>query len=93
MKFSRQAQPMLFRSQNRRMHRKPLAVVLLAAVAAGSTGWAAEAPPATTGKEPASGSSATSGPTEQTETSAAADVFIPTEDISEDFAVAFPVDI
>lgn len=68
-------------------------MLLLAAIFAGGTGWAAEAAREPSENDPAAGTTETSQPTGQTATGPTADVFIPTEDISEDFAVAFPVDI
>jgi len=72
---------------NRR--RALLAWLLVTALGTGSPGWAAEAEPAA----PARDTSETSKPADDGETATSDDVFIPTEDISEDFAVSFPVDI
>ena len=66
-----------------------LACLLVTALGAGSPGWAAEAEPAA----PAEDTSETSKPAADGQTAPSDDVFIPTEDISEDFAVSFPVDI
>lgn len=57
--------------------------LLAAALLMGIQGWAAEGETQTPAAEPSA----------ENDAEPAADVFIPTEDISEDFAVAFPVDI
>ncbi|MGE0623114.1 MAG: hypothetical protein AB7I04_11290 [Pseudomonadales bacterium] len=72
-----------------RQPRLLLAVLLVATLAAGGQGWAAEAEPGPT----ADASTGTTKPSADADAEPGTDVFIPTEDISEDFAVAFPVDI
>jgi hypothetical protein len=96
-----------FRSnpQSRALRGRPLASTLLAPalVAAAvsvwsisATGYAAEAAePAATNK-PESATSSPPDPEDSVDTektTSTSEVFIPTEDISEDFAVSFPVDI
>ena len=66
-----------------------MACLLVTTLSAGNGSWGAEPEPAA----PGNNTSETSKPATDDKTDPAEDVFIPTEDISEDFAVSFPVDI
>lgn len=73
-----------------------LILLLLAALLLMGPGSAAaqpgeEPPPASTGKETAADGEG--GDEDTADARPSAEVFIPTEEISEDFAVSFPVDI
>ncbi len=82
---------MKFRPQHALITPPRLAALLLAVASCLLNAvQAAEAPPEDTAKETAT---ETSKPADSKEPAPSAEVFIPTEEISEDFAVAFPVDI
>ena len=74
-------------------HRGLLVATLLAGWMFSSLVYAAEAEQSATSSETESQASAKPEPAENDKATSTSEVFVPTEDISEDFAVSFPVDI
>lgn len=79
--------------QGHSVHRRLLAATLLAGWIFSTLVHAAEAEPSATSSETDSEANSQPESAATDQTSSTSEVFIPTEDISEDFAVSFPVDI
>jgi len=97
MEANRQAQRNMSRTARRSRPQSRLPGILLLTCALGAAGiWAAEAPAGKSTEQSAAEPPAQPAASAEADAPApapSAEVFIPTEEISEDFAVAFPVDI